>query len=80
MLNEAKVSHNEVHAFGSKSCRLFQSALNTVFYGVFFNSVFTVTLMCAGLPYVSMPAHAHSAVPTPPPALLSVLAVFILCQ
>ncbi len=41
-----------------------------LFYNVFFNSVFTVTLMCAGVPYMGMLGHAHSAVPAPSPTLL----------
>ncbi len=39
------------------------------FYSVFLNSVFTVTLMRAGLSYMGMPARAHSAVPAPSPTL-----------
>ncbi len=70
MLNDAKASHNEVHAFWSEPGRLFQLALHTVFYSVF-NSVFTVMLMRAAFPFMSMPAHAHSAVLTPSPTLLS---------
>ncbi len=35
VLNEAKVSQNEVHAFGSEPCRLFQLAMYFVFYSVF---------------------------------------------
>ncbi len=35
MLNDAKALHNEVHAFGSEPCRLFQLALHDVFYSVF---------------------------------------------
>ncbi len=35
----------------------------------FFNSVFPVTLMRAGLPHMGMPAPAHSAVPAPPALL-----------
>ncbi len=53
-LNDVQVSHNEVCAFGSEPCRLFQLALDAVFQEVF--------LMPSGLPYVGMPAHAHSAV------------------
>ncbi len=30
----AKVSHNEVRAFGSEPCRLFRLALHSVFCGV----------------------------------------------
>ncbi len=32
MLNDAKASHNEVHAFGSEPCRLIQLDLHTVFF------------------------------------------------
>ncbi len=49
VLNDAKVSHNELHAFGSEPCRLLQLALHAEFY-----SEFTVTLMRAGLPYIKM--------------------------
>ncbi len=55
VLNDAKVSHNEIRAFGSEPCRLFQSALLTVFQEVIFNPV-TLTLMCAGLPCLGMSA------------------------
>ncbi len=46
-VKDVKVSHNEVHAFGSEPCRLFQLALHAVFNSVFlsvflFNSVFLV--------------------------------------
>ncbi len=71
MLNDAKASHDEVHAFGSEPCRLFQSALHAVFYSVFFTSVFPVTLLRAGRPYMGIPARAYSAVPVPSLALLS---------
>ncbi len=57
MLNDAKVSHTEVRAFGGEPCRLFQSALHTVF--TVFYSVFPVTLMRAGLPYMGTSVHAH---------------------
>ncbi len=50
MFDDAKVSHNEVYAL-SEPCSPFQLALHTVFY-----SVFPVTLMCAGFPFMSMPA------------------------
>ncbi len=77
VLNDAKASHDEVRAFRSEPCRLFQSAPHAVFYSVFcffffvfFYSVFTVTLMCAGLPYMGISAIAHSAVLAPSPSLL----------
>ncbi len=53
VLNDAKTSHNEIHAFGSEPCRLFQLALLAVFYGAF-NSIFPATLMCSGHPYMGM--------------------------
>ncbi len=62
VLNNAKASHNEVHAFGSE--------LYSLCFTVFFYSVFPVTLMRAGLPYTGMPARAHSTVPVPSPTLL----------
>ncbi len=68
-----RVSHNEVHAFRSEPCRLFQLALHNVFYSVFFFKLcfqFPVTLMRAGPSYMGMSAHAHSAVPAPSCALL----------
>ncbi len=80
MLIDAKASHNEVHAFGSESRGLFQSALHAVFLSVFlfvgfcflflffFNNVFPMTLMCVGLPNMGMLAYAHSAVPDPSPS------------
>ncbi len=46
------------------------SWLYTLCFTVFFNSVFLVMLMRAGLPYMGMPAHAHNAVPAPSTALL----------
>ncbi len=55
VLNDAKVSHDEVHAFGGEPCRLFQSALHAVSYCVFL-SVLTVTLMC----WTSLYGHASS--------------------
>ncbi len=63
--NDAEVSHNEVHAFGSEPYTLFWLVLRAVFY-----SVFPVMSMFAGLPYMGMPAHAHSGLPAPSPALL----------
>ncbi len=66
MLNDAKASHNKVHAFGSEPCRLF----HVVFYRAFFNNVFKVKLLLVGLPYMGKPVCAHSAVPAPSPALL----------
>ncbi len=50
VLNDATVSHTEVHAFGGEPCRLLQLALHVVFITVFFQ------LMHAGLPYMGMPA------------------------
>ncbi len=70
-LIDAKASHNEVYAFGSEPCSLFQLALHAVLQ-CFFNSVFPVTLMHPGpgLSYMGMPARAHSAGPASSPALL----------
>ncbi len=59
MLSNAKTSHNEVRTSGSEPCKLFQLALHTVFQEVFL-TVFTVTLMRAGLPYKGIPRHASS--------------------
>ncbi len=71
MLNDAKVSHNDVSAFESEPCRLFQLSLHTVFNSVWvFLSVFPVMLMCAELPYIGIPARAHSARPVSSTALL----------
>ncbi len=71
VLIDASASHNEVHAFRSEPCRLFQLALHAVFYSVFLNCFqFPVTLMRAGPSYMGMSAHAHSAVPAPSCALL----------
>ncbi len=57
MSNDAKASHNEVHAFVSEACSLFQEV---------FLTVFTLMSTCAGFPYMGVPACAHSAVPTLP--------------
>ncbi len=60
MLNDAKMSHDEVCTFGSEPSRLFYLALHTVFHKVFFNTLVTLTSMHAGLPIIGMQGHASS--------------------
>ncbi len=62
VLNDAKASHNEVHAFRSEPCWLFQLTLHAVFEEGFATVFFPLTLMRAGPSFKGMPAHAHSAV------------------
>ncbi len=57
MLNDAKMSHEEVCTFGSEPSRLFYLA---VFHKVFFNTLVTLTSMHAGLPIIGMQGHASS--------------------
>ncbi len=58
VLNDAKVSHNEVRAFGSELYRLFRLVLQAVFQKVFcfvfLNSVVALASMCAGLSHFSL--------------------------
>ncbi len=70
VLNDANAPHNEVRAFGNEPFRLFQFALHAVLYSVFFNSVFLVSLMCAGLSHKGLSARALRPVPDPSSTLL----------
>ncbi len=60
VLNDAKVSQNAVLKVSPACCVL----------QCFFKQCFTVTSMRAGLPYMGMPARAHSAVPASSHTLL----------
>ncbi len=63
MLNYVKVSNNELHAFGSELCRLFQLGLQAL-------TVFTEMLLRAGLPCMGMPALRTQCCACPSPTLL----------